>query len=156
MPTQEKQTTNRTQFINAKTADRKWYLIDAKDKNLGRLCGEIAKILRGKRKTSFTPHADAGDFVVVTNARHIQYTGKNKGKQTIYYKYSGYPGGLREENLESLLDRFPEKVIMNTVKGMLPKNSLGRLQLKKLKVYADADHPHAAQTPTTINELPLV
>ncbi|MDX1919537.1 MAG: 50S ribosomal protein L13 [Candidatus Caenarcaniphilales bacterium] len=148
---------NKTKYINAETADRKWFLIDAKDKNLGRMCVEIAKILRGKRKASFTPNADAGDFVVVINAKDVDYTGKNKGKQTLYYRYTGYPGGLRTESLENLLKRSPEKVIMKTVKGMLPKNTtIGDKQLTKLKVYAGSSHPHSAQNPTLIDSLPLV
>lgn len=148
---------NKTKFITAETAERKWFLIDAKDKNLGRMCVEIAKILRGKRKPCFTPNADAGDFVIVINAKLIDYTGKNKGKQTTYYRYTGYPGGLRTENLEDLLKRSPEKVIMKTVKGMLPKNTtIGDKQLTKLKVYAGSKHPHSAQNPTLIDSIPLV
>jgi large subunit ribosomal protein L13 len=149
--------TNKTKFINPETADRKWFLIDAKGKNLGRMCVEIAKILRGKRKPSFTPNNDAGDFVVVINAAEVDYTGKKKGEQTIYYRYTGYPGGLRQENLENLLVRSADKVIMKTVRGMLPKNTtVGDKQLTKLKVYAGSKHPHSAQNPVLIDNLPLV
>jgi large subunit ribosomal protein L13 len=149
--------TNKTIFANALTTDRKWYLIDAKDKNLGRLAVEIAKILRGKRKASYTPNVDTGDFVVVINAKHVTFTGKNKAEQTKYYRYTGHPGGLRIESLGELLKRIPERVIFNTVKGMLPKEStLARAQLKKLKIYADDKHPHAAQQPTIISEIPLI
>jgi large subunit ribosomal protein L13 len=148
---------NRTVFINPQTAERKWVLIDAKGQNLGRLCVEVAKILRGKRKASFTPNNDAGDFVVVINAAEVVYTGKKKGEQTIYYRYTGYPGGLRKESLEHLLQRSPEKVIMKTVKGMLPKNTtVGDKQLTKLKVYAGSKHPHAAQNPKVLESIPKV
>jgi large subunit ribosomal protein L13 len=149
--------TNTTRFLNPQTVDRKWYLIDAKGKNLGRLCVEIAKILRGKRKASYTPNCDCGDFVIVTNAGHVTYTGKNKGSQTKYRRHTGYPGGLKTETLEQLLQRMPEKVIIKTVRGMLPKEStLAKAQLAKLKVYAGAEHPHAAQQPTIIEEIPLI
>lgn len=149
--------TNRTIFLNAQTADRKWYLIDAKDKTLGRLSVEIAKILRGKRKASYTPNTDSGDFVVVINARHITFTGKNKADQTRYHRYTGYPGGLRVESLGQLLKRIPERVLFKTVKGMLPKEStLARAQLLKLKIYPDAQHPHAAQQPIIIKDIPLI
>ncbi len=148
---------NKTIFLNAKTAERKWYLIDAKGKNLGRLATEIARILRGKRKASYTPHADSGDFVVVINAKYVTYTGKNKGAQTKYHRYTGHPGGLRVESLEQLLKRIPEKVLYKTVKGMLPKEStLARAQLTKLKVYAGPVHPHSAQQPIVISEIPLI
>lgn len=148
---------NKTLFLNAKTAERKWYLIDAKGKNLGRLATEIARILRGKRKASYTPHADSGDFVIVINAKYIVYTGKNKGAQTKYHRYTGHPGGLRVETLEQLLKRIPERVLYKTVKGMLPKEStLARAQLTKLKVYAGSEHPHAAQQPILISEIPLI
>ncbi len=148
---------NKTLFLNAQTVERKWYLIDAKDKNLGRLAGEIARILRGKRKASYTPNVDTGDFVVVINAAQVTYTGKRKAEQTKYYRYTGHPGGLRVESLGELIKRIPERVLFKTVKGMLPKEStLARAQLKKLKIYAGAEHPHAAQQPTLISDIPLI
>jgi large subunit ribosomal protein L13 len=153
----KKDINNKTKFVNAQTAKRDWYLIDAKGKNLGRLCCEIARILRGKRKPDYTPHWDNGDFVIITNAKDIVYTGKRKGKQTIYRRYTGYPGGLREEPLEDLLKRRPEKVIFKVVKGMMPKNTtLGDAQMTKLKIYAGAEHPHSAQNPTLIENIPAI
>jgi|688.fasta_scaffold57785_2 large subunit ribosomal protein L13 len=148
---------NKTKFAQSDLTKRKWFLIDAKGKNLGRLSVEIAKILRGKRNPQYTPNSDQGDYVVVVNAGQIVYTGKNKGQQNIYYRNTGYPGGLRQENIEQLLKRIPERVIYNTVKGMIPRDTtLGRAQLKKLKVYASADHPHAAQQLVEIKELPAI
>lgn len=147
---------NKSSFKNAKTVDRKWHLIDAKDQNLGRLSTEIARILRGKRKPSYTPNVDAGDFVVVINAKDISFKGKNKGEQTVYRRYTGYPGGLRSESLNELLKRIPERVIYNTVKGMMPKTKLGNAQLTKLKIYAGSEHPHQAQKPVTLSSIPTV
>ncbi len=123
-----------------------WYLVDAEGKVLGRLATNIAKILRGKHKPIFSPHVDTGDFVVVVNAEKIRLTG-NKLKGKIYYRYSGYPGGLKAITAEKLLVRKPEELIRRAVKGMLPKNRLGRKIFKKLKVYAGPDHPHEAQQP---------
>ncbi|MDX1917560.1 MAG: 50S ribosomal protein L13 [Candidatus Caenarcaniphilales bacterium] len=141
--------------VAEKTRDRKWYILDAKGQRLGRLCCEIVRLLAGKRKPDYTKHCDSGDFVVVINAKEITYTGKRKADQTKYYSYSGYPGGLREESLGDLLERIPEKVILNTVNGMLPKATNRRsILLKKLKVYAGAVHPHSAQKPTLIKSLP--
>ena len=125
---------------------REWYLVDAEGKTLGRLATQIADTLRGKRKPQFTPHVDTGDFVVVVNAEKIQVTG-NKLDQKKYYRHSGYPGGLRERTLRQQLDRRPTEVLRIAVKGMLPKNTLGRQQLKKLKVYAGPEHPHGPQNP---------
>jgi len=136
--------TQRTQSANAATVDRKWYTVDATDQNLGRLASIIAETLRGKRNPWYTPHVDTGDFVVVTNAEKIAVTGK-KLTEKRYYRHSGYPGGIRSRTLQEQLDRRPEEVLRKAVKGMLPKNRLGRAQLKKLKIYAGPDHPHEAQ-----------
>ena len=126
--------------------ERNWVLVDASGKTLGRLATRIADALRGKRKPEYTPHIDTGDFVVVVNAEKIAVTG-NKRQQKLYYRHSGYPGGLRTRTLEEMLERRPEEVIRTAVKGMLPRTRLGRQQLRKLKVYAGPDHPHAAQQP---------
>lgn len=128
---------------------RNWYLVDAENQVLGRLASEIARRLRGKHKPVFTPYVDTGDFVIVINAEKISLTGK-KLTDKIYYNYSGYPGGLRETNAGKMLKDHPERVIQYAVKGMLPKNSLGRKMLKKLKVYAGGDHRHEAQCPRTL------
>jgi large subunit ribosomal protein L13 len=133
---------------NAKPADveREWYVVDAEGQTLGRLATRIADTLRGKRKPTFTPHVDTGDFVVVVNAEKIAVTG-NKLQQKLYYRHSGYPGGLRSRPLAAELERRPTEVIRKAVKGMLPRNRLGRAQLGKLKVYAGPEHPHEAQKP---------
>jgi large subunit ribosomal protein L13 len=128
---------------------RDWYLVDAEGKTLGRIATQIADRLRGKGKTSFTPHVDTGDFVVVINAEKIAVTGK-KLEQKMYYKHSGYPGGLRERTLQEQLNRQPTEVLRKAVKGMLPRNKLGAAQLTKLKIYAGPEHPHVAQEPTTL------
>jgi large subunit ribosomal protein L13 len=135
----------------AKPAERQrdWYVVDASGKTLGRLATQIADILRGKRKPEYTPHLDVGDFVIVVNAEKISVTG-NKLAAKRYYRHSGYPGGLRSRTLQEMLDRRPEEVIRKAVRGMLPRNRLGRKQLTKLKVYAGPDHPHAAQKPETM------
>lgn len=126
--------------------ERKWYVIDASGKTLGRLSTEIASILRGKRKPIYTPHVDTGDYVIVTNAENIVLTGKKLEQK--YYKYhTGYAGGLREVRYDVLMEKNPEKIIMLAVKGMLPKNSLGRQMFKKLKVYRGSEHNHEAQKP---------
>lgn len=127
-------------------ATRKWWVIDAKGKPLGRVASAAALLLRGKHKASFSPHLDVGDFVVIINAAQVKVTG-NKVKGKMYYNYSGYPGGMREESFGHLLARRPEAPLELAVKGMLPKGTLGRQQLGKLKVYATAEHPHAAQQP---------
>lgn len=129
---------------------RKWYLIDADGKILGRMATRIARILSGKDKPIYTPHLDTGDFVVVINARKVRVTGE-KYTQKIYYHHSGYPGGLKKRTFEELMEKKPEEIILRAVKGMLPKNRLGRKMLKKLKVYPDADHPHQAQNPQPID-----
>jgi large subunit ribosomal protein L13 len=128
---------------------RDWLIVDAEGKTLGRLATQIAERLRGKNKPQFAPHVDIGDFVVVVNAEKIAVTGK-KLEQKIYYKHSGYPGGLRERTLKEQLNRQPTEVLRKAVKGMLPRNRLGRQQLTKLKIYAGPEHPHDAQAPTTL------
>ena len=125
---------------------RDWYLVDAEDKVLGRLASEIAHRLRGKHKPVYTAHADTGDFVIVVNAEKISLTGK-KLTDKIYYRYSGYPGGLSTTTAGRMLKEKPEELLRTAVKGMLPKNTLGRAMLKKLKIYTGGDHPHAAQCP---------
>ncbi len=125
---------------------REWYLVDATGKTLGRLASEIAKILMGKHKPTYTPHVDGGDFVVVVNAEKIHATGKKLDKK-IYYKHTGYPGGLKETTLREMLQKKPEEVIRLAVKGMLPKNKLRDRRMKRLKVYAGPEHPHKAQNP---------
>jgi large subunit ribosomal protein L13 len=124
--------------------DKKWFLVDAENKVLGRLATEIAVRLRGKHKPLFTPHADTGDFVVVVNAEKVALTG-NKWDNKYYYRHSGYVGGLKQISAKKLLEKKPEEILRFAVKGMLPKNSLGRRQLKKLKIYAGPNHPHQAQ-----------
>jgi len=126
--------------------EKKWLVIDAKDKVLGRLAAETARILRGKHKPEFATHTDTGDFVVVVNAAKIRLTGK-KLKQKMYYRHSGYTGGLKSTQAAEMLRERPDRMVWLAVKGMLPKNTLGRAQLKKLKVYADETHPHSAQKP---------
>lgn len=128
---------------------RKWYLIDAKGKILGRLASRIAMILSGKTKAIYTPHVDTGDEVIVINAKDVAVTGK-KLDDKLYRSYSGYPGGLKEKNLETMLERKPEEVIVKAVKGMLPHNKLGRKMLKRLKVYEGPTHPHQAQRPEAL------
>ena len=131
------------------TIERKWYVIDAEGQTLGRLSSEIAKILRGKNKPTYTPFIDTGDNVIVVNAEKVKVTGK-KMDQKIYYKHSDYPGGMRETTLKELLDKKPTDVITLAVKGMLPKGPLGRSMIEKLHVYAGAEHPHAAQKPEAL------
>ena len=132
----------------ATPADRQrdWYVVDAEGQTLGRLATQIADSLRGKRKPEYTPHVDTGDFVVVVNAEKIRVTGK-KLEQKLYWRHSGYPGGIKSRSLAEMLDKRPVEVIRKAVKGMLPRNRLARRQLTKLKVYAGPDHPHAAQKP---------
>jgi large subunit ribosomal protein L13 len=125
---------------------KKWYFVDAKDQILGRLATRIARTLMGKHKPQYTPFLDVGDFVIVTNAEAVRVTG-SKLDDKLYYHYSGYPGGLRATSLRVLLDRHPDRVIHEAVRLMLPKGTLGRQMLKKLKIYAGPDHPHVAQTP---------
>lgn len=129
-----------------KDINREWYVVDASDQVLGRLATQIAHRLRGKHKPEFAPHMDNGDFIVVVNCEKIRVTGK-KLADKIYYRHSGYVGGLKETNLETLLATKPHLVLMHAVKGMLPKNRLGRAMLKKLRIYPGAEHPHEAQAP---------
>jgi large subunit ribosomal protein L13 len=136
----------KTYVATPATRERNWLVVDATSKTLGRLATQIADALRGKRKSDYTPHIDVGDFVVVVNAEKVAVTGK-KREQKRYYRHSGYPGGLRSRTLDDMLERRPEEVLRLAVKGMLPRTRLGRAQLRKLKVYAGPDHPHAAQKP---------
>ncbi|MDX9874865.1 MAG: 50S ribosomal protein L13 [Spongiibacteraceae bacterium] len=129
---------------------RDWYVVDATGKTLGRLAAEIAHRLRGKHKPEYTPHVDTGDYIVVVNAEKVAVTGK-KQSDKIYYSHSGFPGGLKEISFEKLIDKAPERAIQFAVEGMLPHNPLGRAMFKKLKVYAGAEHPHAAQQPQPLN-----
>ena len=131
------------------TIERKWYVVDAEGKTLGRLASEVAKVLRGKNKAIFTPHIDTGDYVIVVNAEKIKVTGK-KMEQKIYYRHSDYVGGMKETTLKEMLAKHPERVIEFAVKGMLPKGPLGREMYKKLHVYAGAEHAHAAQKPEVL------
>ena len=127
--------------------EKTWYVIDATDVVLGRLASQVATLLRGKHKPIFAPHVDTGDFVIVINADKVALTGQKREKK-IAYRHSGYPGGLRSTPYSELLEKFPERAVEKAVRGMLPKNTLGRTQLKKLKVYAGGEHPHQAQQPT--------
>jgi large subunit ribosomal protein L13 len=129
---------------------RDWYVVDAEGKTLGRLATQLADALRGKRKPDFTPHIDTGDFVVVINAEKIRVTG-DKLNSKIYWRHSGFPGGIKSRTLGEMLEKQPEEVIRKAVRGMLPRNKLGRQQLMKMKVYAGPDHPHAAQLPKTLD-----
>lgn len=140
----------KTQFAKKGEIDRKWYVLDAEGKVLGRLASKVATYLRGKTKPVFTPNVDTGDFVIVINADKIRLTGK-KLEEKVYYHHTGYPGGLKAQTAKERLNRSPESLIMDAVKGMLPKNRLGRAMLKKLKVYRGSEHPHAAQKPETLN-----
>lgn len=132
---------------NRDTVEKSWYLFDGDGKILGRLASKVATILRGKAKPVFSPHMDTGDFVVVINAQKIKMTGR-KWEDKVYYRHSGYPGGLKAITAKALLQKKPEELIRTAVKGMLPKNRLGRKLLKKLKIYPGAEHPHQAQQPT--------
>ena len=138
-----------THYAKQGEVARNWVLIDAEGAVLGRLATQIAMILRGKNKPQFTPNSDCGDFVVVINADKVQLTG-NKADQKVYYRHSGYNGGLKAESFRQAMAKHPEQVIERAVRGMLPKTTLGRAQLKKLKVYAGPEHPHTAQNPTKI------
>lgn len=138
--------------VSAKSGDftQDWFLVDADGKILGRLASEVASVLRGKKKPIFTPHVDTGDFVVVVNAEKIRLTG-NKLKDKKYYSHTGYPGGIKEITAEKLLAKKPEELVIRAVRGMLPKNRLGRKMIKKLKVYTGPEHPHGAQSPKTLS-----
>ncbi len=126
--------------------ERKWHVIDAEGQTLGRLATEIARLLRGKNKPQYTPHVDTGDFVVVVNAEKVVVTGK-KAEQKVYYRHTGYPGGLRETSYEVMLERKPTEILRKAVRGMMPRTRLGRQQFRKLKIYAGPEHPHEAQAP---------
>ncbi len=138
-----------TFMANPNTIERKWYVVDAEGKTLGRLAAEVAKVLRGKNKPTFTPHVDTGDHVIVLNADKVVLTGKKLVQKT-YFRHSGYPGGTTFTTAGKMLETRPERVVEMAVKGMLPKNSLGRKMFTKLKVYAGAEHPHAAQMPEVL------
>ena len=138
-----------TASLRPQDVQRDWYVLDADSVVLGRLASRVASRLRGKHKPDFTPHVDGGDFVIVVNARRVVLTGR-KLEQKKYYRHSGYPGGIREVNAEVMRERYPERMVEKAVRGMLPKNPLGRRMLRKLKVYADGEHPHAAQKPQTL------
>jgi large subunit ribosomal protein L13 len=129
--------------------ERKWYVVDAEGKHLGRLATEIVRVLRGKNKPQYTPHVDVGDFVVVVNADRVAVTGR-KAEQRIYRRHSGYPGGMKETSYEQMLARKPTEVLRKAVYGMMPKTRLARKQFKKLKIYAGPEHPHSAQDPQTL------
>ena len=138
-----------TTSIRVNEITRNWYIVDADGQILGRLASEVAQIIRGKKKPFFTPHMDMGDFVVVINAEKVKVTG-NKEKDKTYFRHSGHPGGVTQINLRKVRQKFPERIITNAVKGMLPHNRLGRKLLTHLKVYSGELHPHAAQQPQTI------
>ena len=138
-----------TTSIRINEINRDWFIVDAENQTLGRLASEIAQILRGKKKPYFTPHMNMGDFVIVINAEKVKVTGK-KEKDKTYFRHSGFPGGITQVNLKKVRQDYPERIITNAVKGMLPHNSLGRKLLTQLKVYSGELHPHAAQQPQTI------
>ena len=142
--------TSKSFILRPAEAVKKWFIVDVAGRNLGRIATHIADVLRGKRNPRFTPHTDSGDFVIVTNAEKIQLTG-NKWDQKKYYRHTGYSGGLKELTAKEQLSRNPEKIIMDAVKGMLPKNSLGRKQLTKLRVYRGSEHNHGAQSPVLLD-----
>jgi large subunit ribosomal protein L13 len=135
-----------TKHANAATVKRSWYIVDGTNQTVGRMCSRIAAVLRGKNKASYTPHVDTGDFVIVINCEKVTFTG-NKLEEKLYDHFTGYPGGLKQETAKNLQARRPEVLIERGVKGMLPKNRLGRKMYKKLFVYAGAEHPHGAQQP---------
>lgn len=138
-----------TYMANPNTIERKWYVVDAEGKTLGRLASEVAKVLRGKNKPTFTPHVDTGDHVIVINAEKVRFTGK-KLEQKTYFRHSGYPGGSTFVTLGNMLAKHPERIVEMAVRGMLPKNKLGAQIYRKLNVYAGPEHPHAAQKPEVL------
>jgi len=140
----------RTQSAKKETVERNWWIVDAEGKTLGRLASEIAKVLRGKHKACFTPHVDTGDYVIIINAEKINLTGRKLQKK-VYLTYSGYPGGQKSATAAELLAKRPRRVLENAIKGMLPKNKLGRATFKKLFVYEGSEHPHQAQKPQTFD-----
>jgi large subunit ribosomal protein L13 len=135
---------------NPDNVERKWYLVDAEGKTLGRLASQVASIVRGKTKPTYTPHADTGDFVIIINADKINVTGDKLNKK-MYYRHSGYPGGLKTRTLKQMLDKKPEEVLRLAIAGMLPRNALGRKLIKKVKIYAGPEHPHTAQSPELLS-----
>ena len=139
----------KTTALRTQDIEQKWYLMDCSGKKLGRLSVQVANILRGKNKPEYTPNSDIGDFVVLVNAKKIEVTG-NKAENKIYFRHTGYPGGIKKISFKDQLDKDPEKLIRDAVKGMLPKNRLNRQIIKKLKVYNDENHPHEAQNPEVI------
>ena len=139
----------KTYYAKPNEVQREWLLIDATDQVLGRVASKAAHLLKGKHKPQYTPHVDTGDFVIIINADKIRVTGK-KATDKVYYHHTGYPGGLKSETFQEAMEKHPERVIEHAVKGMLPKNTLGRAMGKKLKVYAGPEHPHAAQQPREI------
>ena len=140
-------TANKCYLAKPGQVEQKWYVVDATGQVLGRLAVRIATVLMGKNKPTYTPHVDTGDFVVVLNAGAVKVTGKRKKEQVVYQRYSGYPGGLKEITMKTMLERHPERVLGEAVRRMLPKNALARHMLKKLKLYVGAEHPHQAQQP---------
>ena len=140
---------NKTSVPSIDSIERQWFLVDAENQTLGRLATEVASVLRGKNKPSFTPHLDTGDFVVVFNADKIRVSG-NKANQKLYRRHSGRPGGMKVETFQALQDRLPERIVEKAIKGMLPHNALGRQLFRKLKVYRGPEHPHSAQRPQTL------
>ena len=140
----------KTTALRTQDIEQKWYLIDCSGKTLGRLSVKVANILRGKNKPEYTPNSDVGDFVVLVNAKNLKVTG-SKNEDKIYYRHTGYPGGIKQISFKDLLNNDPEKVLRLAVKGMLPKNKLNRQVIKKLKVYAGEEHPHEAQKPEVLN-----
>jgi large subunit ribosomal protein L13 len=143
-------TEKQTYFFKNEEIAKKWYLVDAKDKTLGRIASQVASILRGKHKPSFTPNADIGDFVIIVNAEKVKLTGKRPELKE-YFHYTGYPGGAKFESFKDLMKTRPEKVVLHAVKGMIPNNRLGRRLIQKLKVYAGPNHPHQAQQPESLD-----
>ena len=137
---------NKTSVPSIDSIERQWYLVDAENQTLGRLATEVASVLRGKNKASYTPHLDTGDFVVVVNADKVRVSG-NKSQQKLYRRHSGRPGGMKVETFAHLQERLPERIVEKAIKGMLPHNALGRQLFRKLKVYKGSEHPHAAQQP---------
>jgi large subunit ribosomal protein L13 len=140
---------NKTPQPSADSLDRQWFVVDAADQTLGRLASEVAQVLRGKNKPTFTPHMDTGDFVVIINAEKVRVSG-NKPTQKVYRRHSGRPGGMKTETFAHLQARLPERIVEKAIKGMLPHNALGRQLFRKLKVYRGAEHPHAAQRPQNL------
>ena len=142
----------KTLSVRPQDVEHDWYVVDAENQTLGRLAAAVARRLRGKHKASYTPHVDTGDYIVVVNAEKVRVTGK-KRTDKVYYRHSGYPGGIKAARFEEMIAKHPERVIENAVKGMLPRNPLGRAVFRKLKVYAGSDHPHSAQQPKSLQLL---